>query len=143
MSILTDDISKLGGCLVSDFYEVDIKTPSHDEYRSRFIQAYGEEFLNSMASLEKFEHCLWREGWDKLKVKKTIENLLVPTNAFGATNLVYAIWEFVYRGVFVNDGNLRWGRQIHEESKLITIEVIYNFGSGISIDLLNIKLIAK
>lgn len=137
MAILTNDILKLGNFMVGEFYEVETRTPSQDEYAARFIQAYGRDSIQYMNPLKRFEHCLWQDGWDASKVKEDIEKLSMPTGEFAINKLEHEIWEIAH-WAFVNDDHISWGRQIH--TGLLTVDVMYEFKPGIPVNLLHIEL---
>lgn len=140
MSILTDNILKLGNFMVGEFYDVETKTPSYNEYRTKFIQAYGADSLQYMNSLNQFESYLWKDVWNAARVKLAIEKIKIPTGEFATNELVHIIWRLAH-GVFVSDDHIRWGRYVHDG--LITIDVMYDFKDNIFVTLLHIELTLK
>lgn len=142
MSVLTNDISKFGRCLVGEFYDVEVTKLSSDDYRKRFIQAYGEQSTHMMASIEQFESLLWRNKQTADEIRKTIENWPMPDGEYikekiterivGLTQYLIKTGSDLYRSRQVRDG-------------LITVNVTFNFKDNtiFSTRLLHIELTLK
>lgn len=140
MAILTNDISKLGGCLVGDFYNVEVTTPTEEEYERQFINAYGD--TRGMNPLENFESLMWKYKKDVNAIIEEIENHMMPEGPHMNEQLRHFIAD-VARAQFNWTQDMGTGSQVLDG--VITSGVIFTSRSDgyFVIQLLRIKLIPR
>lgn len=141
MSVLNNDISKLGGCLISDFYNVEITALSEETYRAQFERAYGIDMC-SMSPLEKFERCLWKQPKNIPALTELVENHIMPDGPHAEAMIADFIRQTA-QSCFNWKYELATGRQINNGT--ITAGVTYTFkdNSLFVVQLLRIKLTRK
>lgn len=140
MSVLNNDISKLGGCLIGDFYNVEVNSLSEETYRTQFERAYGD--IKVMSPLEKFESHMWKQPKDIPALTALIENYIMPDGPH-AEAMVADLLRQTARSCFNWKYEMATGRQINENA--ITVGVTYTFkdNSLFVVQLLRIKLTRK
>lgn len=128
--------------MVGDFYNVEVKELSKEEYAMRFTQAYGSEMFKHIAPLENFVSCFWKVKQPINAIQATIESWLMPTGNNIKEKLTGNIMELI-DSLFKKDMNLHRGRQVHDG--LIQVDVTYQFAgeSKFSSRLLFIELTLK
>ena len=146
MSILTDDITKLGRCLVGDFFRVEVTTLNEKDYNLAYSAAYGsnEALMNCQVPLESFEDYMWSGQKDVESLISEIECMKMPDEPESVLKdyIGYEVLN-ILRQKFTDGVRIGYGRQI--KNGVINLAATYqiNNNSVLTIQLVRIRLFEK
>ena len=146
MSILTNDISKLGGCLVGDFFEVEVTSLNEKDYDLAYSRVYGREdaVMARKESLQKFENYMWTEPKDDAALRNEIECMPMPdTHRFLINDYIAHGILDVIKSKLTKDMNIGYGRQVR--GGVINCGATYMFrdDSMFTVQLVRVRLFEK
>lgn len=146
MSILTNDISKLGGCLIGDFFEVEVTSLNEKDYDLAYSRAYGREdaVMARKESLQKFENFFWREPKDDVALQNEIECMLMPdTHRFLIKDYIAHEILDVIKSKLIKDMNIGYGRQVKNDTITLGATYMFRDDSMFTVQLVRVRLFEK
>lgn len=148
MGILTDNIDKIGGILVGDYYTIEITGMHEPAYNRALVDGHPEASLERLHEVigdcATFENILWKYNKDYEGLAQEIGNLKMPFDEDSKWIKQY-IGEKV-RQLLGNkldtNSSFGWGRQIQDN--WITVGATYTFPRGSrSFQIVRVKLVEK
>lgn len=146
MSILTTDISRLGGCLIGDFFHVEVTSLNEENYELAYRRAYGREdaVMARRAPLQKFEEFMWDEPKDDAALQREVELMTMPDVKESVLKdyIGHQVLNVLRRKLH-NDINIGYGRQIMNDTITLAATYMFKDDSMFTVQLVRIRLFEK
>lgn len=147
MGLLTDDINKIGGILIEDYYTIEITGMYGPAYDQALLDGHPGETLEYLHQVigdcVTFENILWKYNKDFDQLISSIGTVKMPFDESPEWIKQYIAEKIrqLLGNLLDTNEDFGWGRQIRDN--WISVGAVYNFKRGGMFQIVRIKLTEK